>query len=79
VDANVPVLELDHVSVAYESQSGPVQAVTDVSLKVYPNTVVGLIGESGSGKSTLANAIMRLLKNGAHLTGGTIRVLGQDI
>ncbi|WAH37622.1 ABC transporter ATP-binding protein [Alicyclobacillus dauci] len=79
MDANTPVLELDDVSVVYESLSGPVQAVSDVSLKVYPNTVVGLIGESGSGKSTLANAIMRLLRNNARLTKGTIRVMGQDI
>lgn len=79
MDANTPVLELENVSVVYESSSGPVQAVNDVNLKVYPNSVVGLIGESGSGKSTLANAVMRLLKNGAHLTKGTIRVLGQDI
>lgn len=79
MDANKPVLELEDVSVVYESAYGPVQAVNDVNLKVYPNTVVGLIGESGSGKSTLGNAIMRLLKNGAHVTKGIIKVNGQDV
>ncbi|GEO28121.1 ABC transporter ATP-binding protein [Alicyclobacillus acidoterrestris] len=79
MDARVPVLELDDVSVVYDSVSGPVQAVSDVNLKVYQNEVVGLIGESGSGKSTMANAIMRLMKNNARLTKGTIRVNGRDV
>ncbi|QQE77895.1 ABC transporter ATP-binding protein [Alicyclobacillus sp. SO9] len=79
MEENTPVLELEDVSVVYESAAGPVQAVNDVNLKVYRNTIVGLIGESGSGKSTLANAVMRLLKNGAHITKGTVRVNGQDI
>ncbi|WP_206920651.1 ATP-binding cassette domain-containing protein, partial [Alicyclobacillus suci] len=33
----------------------------------------------GSGKSTMANAIMRLMKNNARLTKGTIRVNGRDV
>lgn len=74
-----PVLELQNVSVGYDSPAGMVQAVNDVTLKIYENTIVGLIGESGSGKSTLGNAIMRLLKNNAVLTSGTIKVLGKDI
>lgn len=74
-----PVLELINVSVGYESAHGTVQAVRDVSLKIYPNSIVGLIGESGSGKSTLANAIMNLLKNNAVLLGGQILVQGKDV
>lgn len=74
-----PVLELQNVSVGYDSPAGMVQAVNDINLKIYENTIVGLIGESGSGKSTLGNAIMRLLKNNAVLTSGTIKVMGKDI
>ena len=74
-----PVLELQNVSVGYDSPAGMVQAVNDVSLTIYENTIVGLIGESGSGKSTLGNAIMRLLKNNAVLTSGTIKVMGKDV
>ncbi|MDP9729549.1 ABC transporter ATP-binding protein [Alicyclobacillus tolerans] len=74
-----PVLEIEDVTVVYDSPSGPVQAVSDVNLTVYPGTIVGLIGESGSGKSTLANAIMRLLRGNARLTKGQIRVMGTDI
>lgn len=74
-----PVLELKNVSVGYESARGTVRAVRDVSLKIYRNEIVGLIGESGSGKSTLSNAIMNLLKNSATLLGGEIIVMGQDV
>ncbi|GGH88202.1 peptide/nickel transport system ATP-binding protein [Pullulanibacillus pueri] len=74
-----PVLELQHVSVGYDSPAGMVQAVNDVSLTIYENTIVGLIGESGSGKSTLGNAIMHLMKNNAVLTSGTIKVMGKDV
>ncbi|WP_067937103.1 ABC transporter ATP-binding protein [Alicyclobacillus kakegawensis] len=79
MDANQPVLELEDVSIVYDAASGPVQAVSDVSLRLYPNQVLGLIGESGSGKSTLAHAIMRLLRGNARLTRGRIRVMGQDV
>ncbi|MHB1685554.1 MAG: ABC transporter ATP-binding protein [Bacilli bacterium] len=74
-----PVLELENVSVAYDSDKGPVQAVNRVNLRLYSEEIVGLVGESGSGKSTLAYAIMRLLKGSAYLAEGTIRVMGQDV
>lgn len=77
--ANQVVLDLDNVSVAYESASGLVRAVQNVSLQVERNAIVGLVGESGCGKSTLSYAIMRLLKDNARVTGGTIRVNEQDV
>lgn len=77
--SRVPVLELEEVSVAYDTPKGPVQAVNRVNLTIYQEEIVGLVGESGSGKSTLAYAIMRLLKGSAYLAGGRIKVMGQDI
>ncbi|WP_010283110.1 ABC transporter ATP-binding protein [Bacillus timonensis] len=79
MEEKIPVLELENVSVGYDSQAGMVQAVNDVSLTIYENSIVGLIGESGSGKSTLGNAIMHLLKNNAVITNGEIKVMGKNI
>jgi peptide/nickel transport system ATP-binding protein len=38
----------------------PVQALTDVSIKINQRSTLGLVGESGSGKTTLARAIVGL-------------------
>lgn len=74
-----PVLELENVSISYDSEGDTVRAVRDVNLRVDANTIVGLIGESGCGKSTLGFGIMRLLRQNAHLTAGRILVNGQDV
>lgn len=51
------------------------QAVTDVSVKIYKGETFGLVGESGCGKSTFANATLGLLKPDE----GTMLFDGQDI
>lgn len=79
VNHQVPVLELENVSVSYETIGGTATAVRNLSLTVEAGSIVGLVGESGCGKSTLASAIMRLLKQNARVTQGEIRVNGQDV
>ncbi|AUX23518.1 peptide ABC transporter ATP-binding protein [Sorangium cellulosum] len=59
--------------------AGPVCAVDNVSFDIAPGEVLGLAGESGSGKSTVAQAIMRLLKPPAVITGGRVLFAGQDV
>lgn len=77
--APVPALDVQHVSVAYGSGPGAVQAVEDVTFRVGRGEIVGLAGESGSGKSTLAYAVTRLLRPPARLTRGRIWVDGIDV
>jgi peptide/nickel transport system ATP-binding protein len=71
MDANV-VLDVRHLSVDYQSPSGDVHAVDDVSFTLGRGQILGLAGESGSGKSTLAYAVARLLNPPAHVTGGQV-------
>ncbi len=66
------LLEVKHLNVDYETSSGPVHAVNDVSFTLRRGEILGLAGESGSGKSTLAYAITRLLHAPANITGGKI-------
>jgi branched-chain amino acid transport system ATP-binding protein len=66
-----PVLELDKMSVTYDR--APV--VRDLTLTVAPGEVVALLGANGAGKTTTLRGISGLLK----LTGGTIRLGGEDL
>lgn len=63
-------LQADQVSVRF----GGNLAVSDVSIEVAPNELVGLIGTNGAGKSTLLNAI-----SGFVPSTGTVSVLGRDV
>jgi len=66
------LLEINHLSVDYDSTRGAVHAVNDVSFTIERGQIFGLAGESGSGKSTLAYAIARLLQPPAVVTQGQV-------
>lgn len=51
------VVEVRNISKHFGDGPTRVDALRDVSLDIYPGTVVGLRGPSGSGKSTLLNVI----------------------
>lgn len=76
---NVPVLEIDSLSVAYHTQNGVVAALRNVSLVARTGEVIGIVGESGCGKSSLAASVINLLPGNAKITGGEVRYKGQDI
>jgi oligopeptide/dipeptide ABC transporter ATP-binding protein len=73
------MLVLEDLSIAYASRSGPVQAISGVSLGLKAGGSLGLVGESGCGKSTLALAALALLPAEARITGGHVRFEGADI
>ena len=56
------MIELKHVSKTFDSDSGGVDALKDVSLTIEDGDIYGIIGMSGAGKSTLVRCINLLEK-----------------
>lgn len=65
------VIELDHVSFAYQEQ----QVISDFSFAVRERDFVGVIGSNGAGKTTLLRMMVGLLQP----TEGEIRLFGEPI
>ncbi|NCB63534.1 MAG: ABC transporter ATP-binding protein [Clostridia bacterium] len=64
-----PDLEIEDLSVWFDTPRGAVAAVNGVSTVFRAGRVSGLIGESGSGKSVMGLSILRLLPNTARVEG----------
>ena len=73
------VLEVEDLCVEYQGENRTVRAVDRITFRIGAGEIFGLAGESGCGKSTAANAIMRLLRDPAVITGGSIRFKGRDV
>lgn len=71
-DSGVPALEVRHLSKSF----GGVRALDDVSVRVLPGEVHGLLGQNGSGKSTLIKILA-----GYHAPdpGGELEVAGRPV
>ena len=68
-------IDFSHVDFRYADASEGDTVFSDFSLSIPAGQRVGLVGRSGSGKTTLTSLLLRL----ADLTGGEIRIDGQDI
>lgn len=78
-DAPDPLLEITDLEVAFQSSTGMVPAVRKANLTIYPGQSVAIVGESGSGKSTTAHAIINLLPGTGKITGGSIKLRGEEL
>jgi peptide/nickel transport system ATP-binding protein len=70
-----PILNVQNLSVRFQTKGGAVDAVRDVSFSVERGASFGLVGESGSGKSTILRAVAGLV---THYTG-QVAVAGQEV
>ena len=67
------LLEVDDLTIEFDTAEGCVRAVDRVSFNIPQNQTVALVGESGSGKSVISQAIMGILPASARIAGGAIR------
>ncbi len=73
------LLEIENLTVQFETASGWFKAVDGVSLSVEAGEVLAIVGESGSGKSVSMLAVMGLLPWTAKITADKMLFQGRDI
>ena len=74
------LLQVENLSVAYHTASGPLPAVQDMSFTVAAGETVAIVGESGSGKSTVALGLLGLIPSAAGgIAGGRVLLEGVDL
>lgn len=66
------VIDIDKLSLTFETNDGPVHALSDIDLKIEEGDFVSFIGPSGCGKTTL----LRVIADLEQPTAGTITVNG---
>jgi NitT/TauT family transport system ATP-binding protein len=69
------MIEIDKVGMVYETASGPVEALRDISLTIADGEFIALVGPSGCGKSTL----LRIIAGLRPMTSGEVRVAGEKV
>jgi oligopeptide/dipeptide ABC transporter ATP-binding protein len=74
------LLDVQDLSVEFDTEAGLVRAVDGVSFTVRAGQTLGIVGESGCGKSVTALSILRLLPRPmGHIAAGRILFRGQDL
>jgi oligopeptide/dipeptide ABC transporter ATP-binding protein len=76
---NPPLLELENLTIKYETDEGMLTATSEVSFEIREGDNFGLVGESGCGKSTLAKAIIGGLDDNGVVSSGKIKYRGEEI
>lgn len=75
-----PILQIDDLRINFNTEDGVVKAIDGVNLTLYPDEVLGIIGESGCGKTVTVLSIMRLLQTPpAEVVSGSITFQGDDL
>ncbi len=70
--ASLAAVEVRNASLVYQTADTPVQALSNIDLRIGEGEFVSLIGPSGCGKTTL----LRVIADLEHITEGNVRVNG---
>ena len=74
------LLDVRGLTVTYERHGQAFHVLDDLSFRLDQGRILGVVGESGSGKTTLAMILIGMAKKiGASVTGGEVRLGGEDI
>src|SRR6201990_3620335 len=74
-----PLLEVENLTVHFETEDGLVGAVDGISYTVDRGETFGIVGESGSGKSVSSMTVMGLTRSRNARISGKVRFDGKDL
>lgn len=73
------LLEVQNLSVIFETELGIAKAVDDLSFSLDKGKVLGIVGESGCGKSVTSLSVLRLIVSPGKIVNGKVLFEGQDL
>jgi len=73
------ILDVQNLSMHYETLEGNVLAVKDVSFNVKSGESFGLVGESGCGKTSVAMTLLQLQPENSVISEGSIKLDGKEL
>ena len=74
------LVEIRGLKVEAATDSGRrIDIIKGVDIDIADGEIVALIGESGSGKTTIALTLMGYARPGCRISGGSVKVAGQDM
>ncbi len=73
------LLDVQNLTIAYHTRSGPVPAVEDVSFRLEKGKSLGIVGESGCGKTTIGMSLLGLLPENGFVRSGRILFEGKNL
>jgi ABC-type glutathione transport system ATPase component len=75
-----PILAVEDLSIDLASRGGRVKSILkNVSFRIFPGEIVGLIGESGSGKSMTSKAVLGMMPERMQVKSGLIDFEGKNL
>jgi peptide/nickel transport system ATP-binding protein len=78
-EAGSKLLEVDNLTMHYQTQQGWVSAVEEVTFTLHHGEALGLVGESGCGKTSVAMSLLRLIAENGEFKEGEIRLNGTNL
>jgi len=74
-----PVLEVAGLKTYFHTRKGVVKAVDDVSFRIEPGEIMGLVGESGAGKSITGFSLINLIDPPGRIEDGKVVLNGRNV
>lgn len=74
-----PLLDVQNLVTTFHTDSGPVEAVKNVSFSLKSGETLAIVGESGSGKSVTAMSLLNMVRRPGRVESGRVLFGGRNL